>query len=290
MLSILPALRWRCVKRNRQTVSSATKPPCHSESDDLEGLVVDVEITELAHATAESAGTRLRNLSARQDDFGVDVAITIRKFHLPHPLAPPRPWKRHRTFPPSFPAQELRHRATSALSPSSPSTVRPHATSTTQSASAISPTAIRIAANIADVAQYVTPAPRRSGSSFCAAPALLPDRCVPMLPLELSTDICSLRPHPRPARLSCVMQIDPHGEIVGCELSEGVIRSAERMTYTAVNAVIEGDAAARERYAALVPTFELMRDLAIILNRKRQRSGSIDFDLPSRSSSSTISD
>jgi len=67
---------------------------------------------------------------------------------------------------------------------------------------------------------------------------------------------------------------------VGCELSEGVIRSAERMTYTAVNAVIEGDAAARERYAALVPTFELMRDLAIILNRKRQRSGSIDFDLP----------
>jgi ribonuclease R len=52
------------------------------------------------------------------------------------------------------------------------------------------------------------------------------------------------------------------------------------MTYTAVNAVIEGDAAARERYAALVPTFELMRDLALILNRKRQRRGSIDFDLP----------
>jgi ribonuclease R len=76
------------------------------------------------------------------------------------------------------------------------------------------------------------------------------------------------------------MRIDPRGEIVGCELSEGVIRSAERMTYTAVNAVIEGDAAARKRYAALVPTFELMRDLALILNRKRQRRGSIDFDLP----------
>ena len=76
------------------------------------------------------------------------------------------------------------------------------------------------------------------------------------------------------------MQIDPRGEIVGYELCEGVIRSAERMTYTAVNAVIEGDAAARERYAALVPTFELMRDLAVILNRKRQRRGSIDFDLP----------
>ena len=52
------------------------------------------------------------------------------------------------------------------------------------------------------------------------------------------------------------------------------------MTYTAVNAVLEGDAAARERYGPLVATFELMRDLALILNRKRQRRGSIDFDLP----------
>jgi ribonuclease R len=76
------------------------------------------------------------------------------------------------------------------------------------------------------------------------------------------------------------MQVDPRGEIVGYELSEGVIRSAERMTYTAVNAVLEGDALERERYAPLVPTFELMRDLAMILNRKRHRRGSIDFDLP----------
>jgi ribonuclease R len=67
---------------------------------------------------------------------------------------------------------------------------------------------------------------------------------------------------------------------VSYELSEGVIRSAERMTYTAVNAVLEGDAATRERYAPLVATFELMRDLALILNRKRKRRGSIDFDLP----------
>src|SRR5204863_6831837 len=61
---------------------------------------------------------------------------------------------------------------------------------------------------------------------------------------------------------------------------EGVIRSAERMTYTAVNAVLEGDAGQRKHYASLVATFELMRDLQQVLNRKRQRRGSIDFDLP----------
>src|SRR5581483_867819 len=73
---------------------------------------------------------------------------------------------------------------------------------------------------------------------------------------------------------------DPRGEVLGFELSEGVIRSAERMTYTDVNAVLEGDESLRQRYSALTPTFELMRDLALILNRKRVRRGSIDFDLP----------
>jgi ribonuclease R len=101
-----------------------------------------------------------------------------------------------------------------------------------------------------------------------------------MLPLELSTDICSLRPQVERLVLSCIMEIDHRGEIVGYDLCEGVIRSAERMTYTDVNAILEGDQPLRQRYAPLVSTFELMRDLAQILNRKRERRGSIDFDLP----------
>ena len=107
-----------------------------------------------------------------------------------------------------------------------------------------------------------------------------PDRAVPMLPLELSTDICSLRPQVDRLVMSCVMEIDHRGEILGCELCPGVIRSAERMTYTDVKAVLEGDAVLRKRYAGLVDLFETMRELAMILNRKRERRGSIDFDLP----------
>jgi ribonuclease R len=59
-----------------------------------------------------------------------------------------------------------------------------------------------------------------------------------------------------------------------------VIRSAERMTYTNVHLLLEGDAAMRERYQPLVARFELMQELALVLNRKRVRRGSIDFDLP----------
>jgi ribonuclease R len=76
------------------------------------------------------------------------------------------------------------------------------------------------------------------------------------------------------------MEIDHQGEVLGYELCEGIICSAERMTYTAVNAVLEGDAEMRQRYAPLVEEFERMRDLALILNRKRKKRGSIDFDLP----------
>src|SRR5438045_1433832 len=80
--------------------------------------------------------------------------------------------------------------------------------------------------------------------------------------------------------MSCIMEVDHRGEIVGYEICPGVIRSAERMTYTSVNAVLEGDESDRKRYSALVQNFELMRELQAILNRKRERRGSIDFDLP----------
>ena len=69
--------------------------------------------------------------------------------------------------------------------------------------------------------------------------------------------------------LSALLEIDHQGEVVGQEFMRGVIRSVERMTYTNVHKLLEGDAELRERYRPLVERFELMRELALILNRKR---------------------
>jgi ribonuclease R len=80
--------------------------------------------------------------------------------------------------------------------------------------------------------------------------------------------------------LSCIMQLDRHGAILSYEVLEGVIRSARRMTYTQVHAILSGDEATRTEFAPLVPEFERMLTLAKILNRKREQRGSIDFDLP----------
>jgi ribonuclease R len=76
------------------------------------------------------------------------------------------------------------------------------------------------------------------------------------------------------------MEIEPNGEVAYYELAEGVIRSAQRMTYTDVNAIIEGDNTLRHKFGHLAENFDLMYELAQILNRKRVKRGSIDFDLP----------
>jgi ribonuclease R len=135
--------------------------------------------------------------------------------------------------------------------------------------------------HIADVSEYV-----RAGTDLDLEARLrgtsvyFPDRAIPMLPQELSTDICSLRPGEDRLVLSCIMQLDATGRIQSYEIVEGVIRSAARMTYTEVHAILEGDAETRARYASLVPGFERMHKLAMLMNKRREERGSIDFDLP----------
>ena len=101
-----------------------------------------------------------------------------------------------------------------------------------------------------------------------------------MFPAELATGLCSLNPHVDRLVQSCFMEVDRRGAVVRYEFHDGVINSNERMTYTAVHAILtDRDPALMKRYESLVPTFELMRELFHILNDARRRRGSIDFDL-----------
>src|SRR5206468_8460724 len=106
--------------------------------------------------------------------------------------------------------------------------------------------------HIADVSYYVQPGtPIDKEALLRGTSVYFPDRAVPMLPVELSTDICSLRPQQDRLVLSALLQIDRRGDIVSQQFTRGVIRSAERMTYTNVFRILEGDPAMRERYAGL---------------------------------------
>ncbi len=252
----------------------------HADREDLDGKVVDVEITDWPSATQSPRG-RVIEILGEENDFGVDVEIMIRKFHLPHRF-PPEVIEEAQAIQSEIPADALRHRRDYRQLP----IVTIDGETARDFDDAVHVRQLEngnyeLQVHIADVAQYVTPnSPLDQEARLRGTSVYFPDRAVPMLPLELSTDICSLRSQVDRLVLSCTIEIDHHGEIGGYEIDEGVIRSANRMTYTAVNAVIEGEAAARREYAAQIDHFERMRDLAMILNRKRKRRGSIDFDLP----------
>ncbi len=134
---------------------------------------------------------------------------------------------------------------------------------------------------IADVGAYVpweTPLDleaRRRGNSV-----YFPDLVLPMFPERLSNNLCSLRPNEDRLALIAEITFDAQGARTGYRLYEGVIRSRERMTYTAVQDVLEGKPEAVKRYRDLAPHFRRMEHLCRLLYAKRMARGSLDFDLP----------
>src|SRR5687767_7390124 len=135
--------------------------------------------------------------------------------------------------------------------------------------------------HIADVAHYVPEGSALDEEAYERSTSVyFPERAVHMFPSELSTGLCSLNPNVDRLVQSCLMEIDRQGEVVRSEMHDGVIHSDARMTYTDVNAIVtDRDPEVTKRYRDLVPFFETMRDLFEILNRRRHRRGSIDFDL-----------
>jgi ribonuclease R len=136
--------------------------------------------------------------------------------------------------------------------------------------------------HIADVSHYVTEGSALDEEAYERGTSVyFTERAVHMFPAELATGLCSLNPQVDRLVQTCLMEIDRQGTVLRYEIHDGVINSDARMTYTAVNAILtDRDPEVMFEYQPLVPTFELMRELFDILNRRRRRRGSIDFDLP----------
>ena len=250
----------------------------------LEGLAVDVEITDFPTVGRPARG-RVIEVLGPPDAFGVDVEIIIRKHHLPH----------------VFPADVLADASASADQTVATLdaeeigrrrdfrglnivTIDGESARDFDDAVLVTPLPNgnwELQVHIADVSYYVRPGTaldleaRLRGTSV-----YFPDRAIPMLPPQLSSGMCSLRPDEDRLVLSCIMEIDGRGEVLGYEVCEGIIRSVKRMTYTQIQGVLDGNVETRQEFAKLVPEFERMYELALKLNAKRHRRGSIDFDLP----------
>ncbi len=108
-----------------------------------------------------------------------------------------------------------------------------------------------------------------------------PDRVIPMLPKELSEDLCSLRPKVERMAFTVEMDFDMHGERTDARFYPSIINSNERMTYTSVKKIlVDEDRKERQKYDYLLQDFEMMGELCNILKSRRLKRGSLDFDLP----------
>ncbi|WP_263370348.1 ribonuclease R family protein [Granulicella cerasi] len=274
----------------------------HEVSPALEGMAVDVEIIRFPQAGRPALG-RVIEVLGHPDDFGVDVEIVIRKHHIPHVFPPDvlvEAEDRSKVTPETLEAEELALREDFRELPVvtiDGETAKDFDDAVLVQTLPNGNTELQV--HIADVSAYVIPgSPLDTEARVRGNSVYFPDRAVPMLPHALSSGMCSLLPKEDRFVMSCIMEIDAEGEIVRYRVAEGIIRSARRCTYTSVQACLNvgqshpehlkpasaEDIAECERVALEQPEmpkrFEDMLELALRLNRKRVRRGSIDFDLP----------
>jgi ribonuclease R len=246
----------------------------------LDGMIVDVEITSFPRPGAPPRG-RVIEVLGNRGDFGVDVEMIIRKFHLPHRF-PPQALAEATAAPQFVSEKACQGRRDFRDFPIV--TIDGETAKDFDDAVYVERTAngrFILQVHIADVAHYVRPSTALDREARLRGTSVyFPDRAVPMLPLELSNGICSLNPRVERLVLSVVLKLDATGRPLQAEFAPGVIRSAERLTYTAVQAVLDGEPATTGRYASLVDQLKLMEELAKLLNQRRERRGAIDFDLP----------
>jgi ribonuclease R len=263
----------------------------------LEGLAVDVELTSFPAAGRPARG-RLIEVLGPPDAFGVDVEIVIRKHHIPHAFPAPvlteaddRARETVATLDPEDLAQREDFRGLPIVTIDG-ETARDFDDAVLVRDLPNGNTELQV--HIADVSHYVTPGSALDTEARVRGTSVyFPDRAVPMLPHALSSGMCSLLPNEDRLVLSCIMQIDPAGEVASYRVAEGILRSVRRMTYTSVQHCIDAvdtakqspeDVAEREQVEFAAPglpsAVDRMLALALRLNAKRVRRGSIDFDLP----------
>ena len=250
--------------------------------EELDGAVVNVELVRYPKGGAAPTG-RVIEILGRPGELGVDTEIIIRKHHLPHVFAAEVIKEAEQRALPVSDAERADREDFRRL---------PIVTIDGETARDFDDAVYverradggwHLQVHIADVAHYVrTLTELDSEARLRGTSVYFPDRAVPMLPEALSNGMCSLKPREDRLVMSALMEFDAAGRMRSSRMTRGIIKSAERMTYTNVNKVLEGDAEATALYASLAHHFRDMKELALLLNARRNEHGSIDFDLPER--------
>ena len=142
-----------------------------------------------------------------------------------------------------------------------------------------------VSVHIADVTHYVAPdTPIDNEAKRRTCSAYLVDRVIPMLPERLCNDVCSLRPGEDRLAMSVTMRLDARGNVKDARMATSAIRSAARLDYDTVDALLEGRVAsdalpcAPERAEEIADLLATLDEVRALRERIRRERGAIDFE------------
>ena len=274
---LAPALREQLLGGKKEPGGRGKRLP---HIPKLDGAVVNAELLNYGRGGTAPSG-RVIEILGRPGDLGVDTEIIIRKHHLPHVFDHAVLQEAERLAHPLTDGERAGREDFRELPivTIDGETARDFDDAVYVERRADGGWLLQV--HIADVAHYVHPeAPLDREARLRGNSVYFIDRAVPMLPEALSNGMCSLNPREERLVMSAIMHFDSAGRALTAVMVPGVIRSAERMTYTNVNKVLTGDPEMSERYAHMHHHFRAMKGLAQLLNARRAENGSIDFDLP----------
>ena len=255
--------------------------PAKAAGKAVSGQVVVAEITSYAGEGQAMEG-KIIEVLGWPDEPEVEVQTIIRKYDLPSEF-PPSVLKAAKTAPQVIEADDLTGRTD--LRGQLTVTIDGETAKDFDDAVAVKKEengAIRLWVSIADVSHYVKPGSALDKEAYLRGTSVyFPDRCIPMLPEELSNGICSLNPQVDRLTMTAEMVFDQTGAMLESSFYPSVINSVARLTYTKVKKiVVDNDSEMVKEYAKVVPELKIMEELALRLMAKRRKRGSIDFDLP----------
>ncbi|WP_339300979.1 ribonuclease R [Paenibacillus sp. FSL K6-2441] len=247
----------------------------------VDGEKVVAEIVEYPEGRSAAVG-RVIEILGHKDDPGVDILSIIRKHQLPEAF-PDDVMAEAQEVPDVIDEAEIVRQGRRDLRDKVIVTIDGEDAKDLDDAVNVErlPNGnIKLGVHIADVGYYVRENSKLDQEAYNRGCSVyLVDRVIPMLPHRLSNGICSLNPKVDRFTLSCEMEFNEQMKVVKHDIFTSVIRTKERMTYTNVRKILEEeDLEVTARYADLVETFQLMKELALKLRANRMRRGAVDFD------------
>lgn len=138
----------------------------------------------------------------------------------------------------------------------------------------------RLGVHIADVSRYVKPRSALDKEAYQRGNSVyLADRVIPMLPFELSNDLCSLNEGKERYAISCIMDVDPNGIVTLEKITPSIIKVARRCTYPEINQAFD-EGIVSDGLQKFLPMLTVFKECTHLLRKQREGRGALTFDFP----------